>query len=436
MPLILAGATSGQATVQATDAQTVTITLPATSGTLVTTGGAQTIEFADGSASAPSITNSGDTNTGMFFPAADTIAFTEGGVESMRITSAGDVGIGTSSPAFASGTGLEVQRTGDATVRVERTDATASAGEFVAGSGLVKIGATSGSPFAFITDNTERMRIASDGNVGIGTTGTANAKFTLESNGGQMRIRNTTQRYRSDFSVGASGGLNINSYDDTGGVYTQLALDGNPIGFNISGSERMRINAAGVLLVGTTDTNSLSSEGFRYFTGATAQYGGFTRSGAAPLYLSRLTNDGQITQFFRDGTQVGSISVTGSNTSYVTTSDYRLKENIKPMSGALDKVSALKPCTYTWKTNGSNGQGFIAHELAEVFPDAVTGEKDATEIVDIKDEDEKIIGQEEKPIHQGIDTSFLVATLTAAIQELKATVDAQAARIAALEGAK
>jgi hypothetical protein len=103
MPLVLAGATSGQATVQATDAQTVTLTLPATSGTLVTTGGAQTIEFADGSASAPSITNSGDTNTGMFFPAADTVAASAGGTERMRIDSAGNVGVrssGVTTPTY------------------------------------------------------------------------------------------------------------------------------------------------------------------------------------------------------------------------------------------------------------------------------------------------------------------------------------------------
>lgn len=102
MPLILAGATSGSTTLQATDAVTATITLPSTSGTVVVNNGAQTIEFADGSASAPSITNSGDTNTGIFFPAADTIAFTEGGTESMRISSTGGVSIGNTTDAGAS----------------------------------------------------------------------------------------------------------------------------------------------------------------------------------------------------------------------------------------------------------------------------------------------------------------------------------------------
>lgn len=77
-----------------------TLTLPDSTGTVVVTSGAQTIEFADGSASTPSITNSGDTNTGMFFPAADTIAFAEGGVEAMRLDASGNVGIGTSSPTY------------------------------------------------------------------------------------------------------------------------------------------------------------------------------------------------------------------------------------------------------------------------------------------------------------------------------------------------
>jgi hypothetical protein len=90
------------------------------------------------------------------------------------------------------------------------------------------------------------------------------------------------------------------------------------------------------------------------------------------------------------------------------------------MTGALAIVSALKPVTYTWKADGSDGQGFIAHELQEVCPDAVVGEKDAV------DSEGNI-----KP--QGIDTSFLVATLTAALQEQQAIITDLKSRIEALE---
>jgi len=103
---------------------------------------------------------------------------------------------------------------------------------------------------------------------------------------------------------------------------------------------------------------------------------------------------------------------------------------IAPMTGALDKVALLKPVTYKWNADNSDGQGFIAHELAEVVPDCVSGEKDAVETYTDEDGNEA-----SRPAYQGIDTSFLVATLTAAIQELKAIVDTQAARITALEAA-
>jgi hypothetical protein len=97
----IAGDTSGSVSLVAPAVSgTTTLTLPTTSGTIVTTSGAQTIEFADGSASTPSITNSGDTNTGMFFPAADTIAFAEGGTEAMRLDSGGRVTM-PFQPAFA-----------------------------------------------------------------------------------------------------------------------------------------------------------------------------------------------------------------------------------------------------------------------------------------------------------------------------------------------
>ena len=116
------------------------------------------------------------------------------------------------------------------------------------------------------------------------------------------------------------------------------------------------------------------------------------------------------------GSSVGSVYIDASSTSYVTSSDYRLKENIAPMIGALSKVSQLKPVTYTWKLTGDASQGFIAHELAEVVPECVTGEKDA-------------IDADGNPKYQGIDTSFLVATLTAAIQEQQAMIESLKARL-------
>jgi hypothetical protein len=90
------------------------------------------------------------------------------------------------------------------------------------------------------------------------------------------------------------------------------------------------------------------------------------------------------------------------------------------MVGALDKIALLNPVTYTWKSDGSDGQGFIAHELQAVVPDCVSGEKDA-------------VDADGKPQHQGVDTSFLVATLVAAVQEQQAIITALEARIAALE---
>ena len=124
--------------------------------------------------------------------------------------------------------------------------------------------------------------------------------------------------------------------------------------------------------------------------------------------------------FNNTSTASGSIVVNSTTTAYNTSSDYRLKNTVAPMQGALDKVALLKPCTYKWNVDNSDGQGFIAHELAEIEPGCVSGEKDA-------------VDAEGKPQYQGIDTSFLVATLTAAIQELKAIIDMQATRITALE---
>jgi hypothetical protein len=121
------------------------------------------------------------------------------------------------------------------------------------------------------------------------------------------------------------------------------------------------------------------------------------------------------------GNTLGSIShPTSGGTAFNTSSDYRLKTNVTPMVDALDRIDALKPCNYTWIDSGVASEGFIAHELQAVIPQAVTGTKDEV------DDQGNIRAQ-------GVDFSRVVPTLTAAIKELKAIVEAQAARIAALE---
>lgn len=109
--------------------------------------------------------------------------------------------------------------------------------------------------------------------------------------------------------------------------------------------------------------------------------------------------------------RAGSIQTTGLTTAYNTSSDYRLKENVLPMTGALEKIKALNPVTYTWKADKRIGQGFIAHELQALVPDCVSGKKD-----DIDDQG--------NPIYQGVDVSFLVATIVKAIQEQQEQIDA------------
>jgi hypothetical protein len=189
---------------------------------------------------------------------------------------------------------------------------------------------------------------------------------------------------------------------------------------NTAPIERVRIDSSGNFLINCTSVPTGGTNSTAYDNTGDESWV-ISSSGAGGSYNMK---------FYNSNGQVGSIITSGSATSFNTSSDYRLKENIAPMTGALSLVAQLKPVTYTWKVDGASGQGFIAHELQTVVPDAVHGEKDEV------DAEGKI-----KP--QGIDTSFLVATLTSAIQELNTLITAQSAtitslteRITALEGAR
>jgi hypothetical protein len=116
------------------------------------------------------------------------------------------------------------------------------------------------------------------------------------------------------------------------------------------------------------------------------------------------------------------VSVTSSATTYNTSSDYRLKENFEPLSGALSRLGELTPYRFNWKAEpaGPKVDGFIAHEVAAVVPNAVTGEKDA-------------VDEDGNAVMQAIDHSKLVPLLVAALQEANRKIEALTARVDALE---
>jgi hypothetical protein len=264
---------------------------------------------------------------------------------------------------------------------------------------------------AFHTGGTEDMRIDSSGNVGIGTTSTTQ-KLVL--NGNMLVTGNA-------YAIGLSNNFYAGIVgDNTGNNLYYKAYESHiwktqtDAGANATGTERMRLDSSGSVQIGGTASPSGTQRIVTHANGA---------NGVEHMLFNELRTSSateNYVRFYRNGSQVGSISNTLSATAYNTSSDYRLKQNIAPMTGALSKVAQLKPVTYKWKVDGSNGQGFIAHELQSVVPDCVYGEKDA-------------VDADGNPKYQGVDTSFLVATLTAAIQEQQAIIADLKARIEVLE---
>jgi len=402
-----------------------------------------------GTNSAPAITTSGDTNTGIFFPAADTIAFTEGGVESMRITNSGGLCVGlTTDPGggninikndgfygwggldsliggTSAASGYIYFRTGGA--EKMRIDSSGNVGigtsspaqKFVVsnagaeGFELIPTGVDSGPYFqaynrstsAFVplttlsshiafrtgTSPTERMRIDSSGNVGIGTSSPSTyGKFAVVGSSGSVEtyVVNTGTTVQAAMWTQNNSGTKtgILHYGSAQGPYGAIGIGegalyssnnltimcdvaGGVIKFATGGNtERMRITSDGYLLVNTTSTVGGSSRIGVLFAG-NATNGINTQD-------STTTSGAVFHQFSNSaGTIIGSISRNGTTNAVLfnTTSDQRLKSNITDAAPVLDKLMNVKVRQFDW-TEGNLHQdaGFIAQELAPVLSGIVT----------------------------------------------------------------
>ena len=285
-----------------------------------------------------------------------------------------------------------------------------------------------------------KVTMDTSGNVGIGTASpTSNLDVVNSSASGTGAV--TTIRLNHPGTTAGDGPklLFTSGSSTTGGCAIagtgQAVNSANMVFYAGGNTERMRIQSTGDVLVGTTSDIVAGSEGVEI------------RGDLGVIYTARNTTVAASHNiFYNPNGAVGSIQTTGTTTSYVTSSDYRLKENITPMSGSIDRLKQLKPSTWAWVQDGSHGEGFLAHEAQEVVPECTTGTKDAmrTEEYEVTpavldDEGnvvtEAVIGTREVPDYQGIDQSKLVPLLTAALQEAVTKIEDLETRIQALENA-
>jgi len=339
-----------------------------------------------GSVSAPSIVGD-DTNTGISFPAADTIKFSTGGVERLSITNSGLSGDGSGLTGISS--------VGGATGVDFNDDVKARFG--------------TGNDLEIYHDGSNSIiNDAGTGKLMMKVGGTTMMQF--ETNGARM---------------------------DTGGISFGRALDADHMTFSsptTSYNGAMNMYVAMQPSINTSYCIRINGHG---------DYSNSVGSRGILCHNYSTSYESKDIVFTRDtGAEVGKITHGNSSTSYHTSSDYRLKENVVSISDGITRLKTLKPYKFNFKGETRIVDGFFAHEVSGAVPEAIDGEKDAVETTYYSKEDTipdgKAIGDVKdtaSPVYQNIDQSKLVPLLTAALQEAVAKIETLETKVAALEAA-
>jgi len=260
----------------------------------------------------------------------------------------------------------------------------------------------------------ERMRIDSSGNVGIGDT---NPGAKLDVNSG------TTNTMAHFHSTDDNGFIELRDDDTAGyiGVQNSHIYIGGAAS-NAAQSVNIKYNTGYIGIGNAAPERNLDIMDFQTNGSAVG-----IEIGDVGYRSSKDTaNFSYHMRFYNTNGQVGYISTTNSATAYITSSDYRLKENIDYDWDATSRLKQLKPVRFNWISDESNTaiDGFLAHEVSSIVPEAISGEKDAVYTEEDAANNEYVEGD---PKYQGIDQSKLVPLLVKTIQELEA-------RITTLEG--
>jgi len=283
----------------------------------------------------------------------------------------------------------------------------------------VYIGTQTGDSLNFYTSGTTKVTIDTSGNLGIGTTSPSTKLDVSSSVGSTPGYNNATLKTTSTATAAVGAGSSIVFAGQTNNLSSTYAfagiqgVKGSATAGDYSGSllfftqnsgggsnltEVARFDSTGNLLVGTTTSGGVN--------GAT-----FDRSTNANFitWINNSAIDGATHASFRTaGTQVGYIATTSGVTVFSTTSDYRLKKFVAPVTGSGERIDALNPVEFDWKETGNRARGFFAHEFQEVYANSVTGDKDA-------------IDADGKPVYQGMQagTAEVIADLVAEIKSLR-----------------